>query len=182
MNRTRSLTGTGHRGRSLQARATVPSCRDTRRTAFELHITRRSQVQILPRPPTITHPSRGQGPGTAPGLAAFGGTCQIFVPPLIIGAEKQGTVPIWAWIGDEPVQPSVTTAVAHLNSSSESPSRLKFTIRICTATSLVRAGGIQDDDDLPPSCADEDLMRIRRCGQRVCVAGVDLVVALPAAA
>src|SRR5437763_14584433 len=46
------------------------------------------------------------------------------------------------------------------NSSSESPSRLKFTIRICTTTSLVRAGGPQDDDDVPPSCADEDLMRI----------------------
>src|SRR3954452_6464066 len=46
------------------------------------------------------------------------------------------------------------------NSSSESPSRLKFTIRICTATSLVRAGGPQDDDDVPPTCADEDLMRI----------------------
>src|SRR5438552_3117210 len=45
-------------------------------------------------------------------------------------------------------------------SSSESPSRLKFTIRICTATSSVRAGGPQDDDDVPPSCADEDLMRI----------------------
>src|SRR5437899_7795998 len=46
------------------------------------------------------------------------------------------------------------------NSSSESPSRLKFTIRICTATSLVRAGGPQDDYEVPPSCADEDLMRI----------------------
>src|SRR4051794_14318442 len=46
------------------------------------------------------------------------------------------------------------------NSSSESPSRLKFTIRICTATSLVRAGGPQDDDDVPPGCADEELMRI----------------------
>src|SRR5258706_7127962 len=46
------------------------------------------------------------------------------------------------------------------NSSSESPSRLKFTIRICTATSSVRAGGPQDDDDVPPSRADEDLMRI----------------------
>src|SRR5205807_2027795 len=49
---------------------------------------------------------------------------------------------------------------ASANSSSESPSRLKFTIRICTATSLVRAGGPPDDDDAPRSCADEDLMRI----------------------
>jgi len=32
--------------------------------------------------------------------------------------------------------------------------------RICTSTSWVRAGGPQDDDDVPPSCADEDLMRI----------------------
>src|SRR5256885_14751470 len=47
-----------------------------------------------------------------------------------------------------------------VNSSSESPSRLKFTIRICTATSLVRAGGPQADYDVPLSCADEDLMRI----------------------
>src|SRR4051794_8027450 len=46
------------------------------------------------------------------------------------------------------------------NSSSESPSRLKFTIRICTATSLVRASGPQDDDDMPPSCVDENSMRI----------------------
>src|SRR2546421_794801 len=46
------------------------------------------------------------------------------------------------------------------NSSSESPSRLKFTIRICTATSLVRAGGPQHDDDVPPGCVDEDSMRI----------------------
>src|SRR4051812_34919702 len=48
------------------------------------------------------------------------------------------------------------------NSSSESPSRLKFTIRMCIATSFVRAGGPQDDYEVPPSCADEDLMRIRR--------------------
>src|SRR5207302_38528 len=46
------------------------------------------------------------------------------------------------------------------NSSSESPSRLKFTIRICTATSLVRARGPQDDDDVSAVGADEDLMRI----------------------
>src|SRR3954454_16846677 len=46
------------------------------------------------------------------------------------------------------------------NSSSESPSRLKFTIRICTATSLVRARGPQEDDDVPARCTDEDLMRI----------------------
>src|SRR4051794_10563806 len=46
------------------------------------------------------------------------------------------------------------------NFSSESPSRLKFTIRICTATSSVRAGGPQHHDDVPPGCADEDLMRI----------------------
>src|SRR5690349_17320321 len=47
------------------------------------------------------------------------------------------------------------------NCSSESPSRLKFTIRICTATSSVRAVGPQDDDDGSPGCADEDLMRMR---------------------
>jgi hypothetical protein len=33
-------------------------------------------------------------------------------------------------------------------------------IRICTATSLVRAGGPQEDDDGSARCADEDLMRI----------------------
>jgi hypothetical protein len=37
---------------------------------------------------------------------------------------------------------------------------LKFTIRICTATSLVRARGPQDDYEVPPGYADEDLMRI----------------------
>src|SRR4051794_9165180 len=46
------------------------------------------------------------------------------------------------------------------NSSSESPSRLNFTIRICMAISSARAGGPQDDDDVTPRCADEDLMRI----------------------
>src|SRR4029079_11711547 len=46
------------------------------------------------------------------------------------------------------------------NSSSESPSRLKLTIRICTATSSVRAGGPRGDDDVPPGCVGEDLMRI----------------------
>src|SRR6185503_931186 len=52
------------------------------------------------------------------------------------------------------------------NSSSESPSRLKFTIRICTATSLVRAGGPREDDDVPQGCVDEDLMRIHWTGAR----------------
>src|SRR3954453_5973724 len=46
------------------------------------------------------------------------------------------------------------------NSSSESPSRLKFTIRICMAISSVRADGPQSDDDVRAGCADEDLMRI----------------------
>src|SRR6185503_16737831 len=63
---------------------------------------------------------------------------------------------------------------AFANSSSESPSRLKFTIRICTATSSVRAGGPQDDDDVPPSCVDEELMRIAlRCRGLVGVASND---------
>src|SRR3954470_17491626 len=84
----------------------------------------------------------------------------VYTPPKV-PSERSASQTFEASPGTA-AKAGASSSHALANSSWESPSRLKFTIRICTATSLVRAGCPQDDDDLPASCADEDLMRIGR--------------------